>query len=146
MRMRNGRTWFGGLVALALLGAACGGANAAGNGGPTLRMTEPANGAQVSVPFTVELDSSVPLGDPGTGRNHVHFCFDGADCSAEYKLTYTDSFQVTGLSAGRHTIEASLRNADHSDAGVRTTITVTVVGAGGGSNTGGESAPPGYGY
>jgi len=41
---------------------------------------------------------------------------------------YSDTTQVQGLSAGKHTIEASLRNADHSAVGPTTSITVTVTG------------------
>jgi Bacterial Ig domain len=144
MFTRVRRRWVGGLVVLALLGTACAGANAASGGGSTFRITAPADGAQVTAPFTIKVDSSVPLGEPSTGRDHVHFCFDGADCSAKYKLTYGNSLQVTTLGPGMHTIEASLRNADHTAAGPTATITVTVVGPGGG---GGASAPPpGYGY
>ena len=146
MFTRVTRRWFGGLVVLMLLGTACAGANAAsGGGGSTFRITAPADGAQVTVPFTLKVDSNAPLGDPSTGRDHVHFCFDGADCSVTYKIAYSNTLQVTQLSPGKHTIEASLRNADHSAAGPTATITVTVGGSGGGS--GGASAPPpGYGY
>jgi hypothetical protein len=146
MRSRFARRWFGGVVVLAIFASACAGASAAGGGGTTLRISAPGNGAKVTEPFTIKLDSSVPLGDPSTGRNHVHFCFDGADCNAEYKLTYGDSFQVTDLAPGMHTIEASLRNADHSDAGVHTMITVNVTGAGGSTPGPVQSGPPGYGY
>ncbi|MGH3371636.1 MAG: hypothetical protein ACRDPR_16715, partial [Nocardioidaceae bacterium] len=56
----------------------------------------------------------------------VHLCFDGEDCSTEYSLVYGDTFEIDDLAPGDHTIEASLRNADHSDAGETDTITVTV--------------------
>ena len=64
----------------------------------------------------------------------MHLCFDGGSCDErrESVIAYEDSVQVTGLSPGTHTIEASLRNADHSDAGVSTTITITVSGGGSG--------------
>jgi hypothetical protein len=145
MRTRITRRWFGGLVVLALIGTACAGASAASNGGSTLRITAPADGGRVSVPFTIKLDAGVPLGDPSTGRDHVHVCFDGADCSVTYKIAYSNSLQVTDLAPGRHTIEASLRNADHSAAGPTATITVTVGGSGGGSG-GAGAPPPGNGY
>jgi hypothetical protein len=93
-----------------------------------LAIASPADGDRVAGEFTVALDANVPLDDPSTGEHHVHLCIDGADCDveSEYSLVYGDSFEVTGLSPGEHTIGASLRNADHSEAGVSDDITVTV--------------------
>jgi hypothetical protein len=53
-----------------------------------------------------------------------------------------------------HTIEASLRNADHSDAGVTDSITVDVIGSAGANAGAGATTSPnsstsagdGYGY
>jgi len=145
MQMRHRGRWFGALAALVLLGTACAGASAASGNGSMLRISAPVNGAQVTVPFTIKVDAGVPLGSPATGKDHVHFCFDGADCSQEYKIAYGNTYQVTQLAPGKHTIEASLRNADHSAAGPTATITVTVAGSGGGTG-GAGSPPPGYGY
>jgi hypothetical protein len=143
------------LLALGLVAAACSnGADAAsgdGGGEMSLSIATPQDGAKVSEPFTLKVDSSVPLGDPETGEHHVHLCFDGASCDSEYTLVYSDTFQITDLSPGMHTIEASLRNADHSDAGPSATIQVDVTGAGAGT-TGGTTTSPsassngGYGY
>ena len=149
-----------GVFALALVATACaGGASAASGGGdPTLRIAAPKDGAAVHVPFTVHLDASVPLGDPSTGEDHVHLCFDGGSCDTEYTLVYGDSILVKKLAPGEHTIEASLRNADHSDTGVNTTISVVVNGGDGTSSPGagsmtsgstgatGSSGSRGYGY
>jgi hypothetical protein len=145
----------GSLLALGLIASACASSASAGSGGPSLKITSPADGASVSEPFTVKLDASVPIGDPSTGDHHVHLCFDGASCDelASSVIAYSTSAQVSGLAPGMHTIEASLRNADHSDAEVSTTITVTITGGdtsgaatgtGGGSSSGG--GPGGYGY
>ena len=81
-------------------------------------------------------DSNVPLDDPSTGEHHVHLCLDGADCDveSEYSLVYGDTFEITDLEPGEHTIEASLRNADHTDAGPSDEITVIVGGGGTGSD------------
>ncbi len=115
--------------------------SAGGGGGPTLTISSPADGANMSEPFTVKLEASVPLGDPSTGEDHVHLCFDGASCdSSGYQLVYADSAQVQGLSPGQHTIEASLRHADHSAVGPTTTITVTVTG--GATSSGSPSMAP----
>ena len=122
----------------------------------TLKIASPADGASVSEPFRVTLDASVPLGKPTTGDNHVHLCFDGGSCDelSQSVIAYGDSVMVSDLSPGMHTIEASLRNADHSDAGVSTTVSVDISGGGqagsqagsqgGSAGAGGSSS--GYGY
>jgi hypothetical protein len=104
-------------------------------------------GAQVSSPFRVELDANVPLDDPSTGEHHVHLCFDGASCDveSEYALVYGNTSDVRDLSPGEHTIEASLRNADHTDAGPSDEITVTVVGGGGAEADSGTGSDGGTG-
>jgi hypothetical protein len=144
MRLTTKRTlWFTSLVVFALLAAACGGASAGGGDTLSMNFRSPDDGARVSDPFTVTFDASVPLDDPSTGEHHVHLCIDGADCDveSEYALVYGDTFEVSGLSPGEHTIEASLRNADHTDAGPSDEI-VVIVGDGGRtqSNDGSDSS------
>jgi hypothetical protein len=141
------------LSVLALIAAACGSSEASSSGDLTLTISAPKDHAKVSQTFTVMLDPSVPLGDPSTGEHHVHLCFDGQSCDTQYQLVYADSAEVEGLTPGEHTIEASLRNADHSDAGVSASITVIVTGSGGGASTSGTPSPSlsatddgGYGY
>jgi hypothetical protein len=136
MRRVNKRMlWLAGVVSVAFVAAACGGASA--GRGDSLNFSSPADGANVSDPFTVKFDATVPLDDPSTGEHHVHLCIDAADCDveSEYALVYGDTFEVSGLSPGEHTIEASLRNADHTDAGPSDEIKVIVgEGAAGGSD------------
>ncbi|HEY9412540.1 MAG TPA: hypothetical protein VIP77_23400 [Jiangellaceae bacterium] len=132
-------------LALALVLAACGGdddtatgGSTEGSDGMTLSISSPDDGAEVDVPFTVEFDSSVPLGPTDSGEHHVHVFFDGDD--SEYQVVEGDSVEITDLPEGEHVVNASLRNADHSAAGVETEITVTVGQGGGGateSDTGG---------
>jgi Bacterial Ig domain len=144
-KLTSGRLALLALLAFGVLAVACSnGSSAAAGGGPTLSIASPADGAKVSEPFTVRLNASVPLGDPSTGNDHVHLCFDGASCdqTGSYQLVYGDSTQVKGLSPGQHTIEASLRNADHSAVGPTTRITVTVTG---GASGGSPSSSGGYG-
>lgn len=144
------------LAVLTLLAAACGSdANASsGSSGLSVSITAPEDGATVGTSFVVNLGASVPIGDPSSGEHHVHLCFDNDSCDSKYVLAYQDHVTVDTLSPGEHTITASLRNADHSDAGVSDTITVTVSanggtgldpGAGGGS-TGSTGPGGGYGY
>jgi len=139
------RILFPALIAFTVLAVACSNnSSSSAGGGPTLSIASPANGAKVAEPFTVKLDASVPLGDPSTGDDHVHLCFDGASCdSGNYQIVYGDSGQVQGLSPGQHTITASLRHADHSAVGPTTTITVTVTG--GATSSGSPTTGGGYG-
>jgi len=140
--MQSRGVWLIAAVAFALLAAACSdGASAGGGSSATLDITTPADGAEVGSPFTVEFASNVALGDPSTGDHHVHLCFDGEDCDTEYSLGYGKTFEVGDLPPGEHTIEALLRNADHSDAGVTDTVTVTV-GSGTADDAGGDSPAP----
>jgi hypothetical protein len=160
--MRGPRMWLaatGAIFALALVAAACSSAGASTDG-MTLKIASPSDGATVSEPFKVTFDSSVPLGQPTTGDNHVHLCFDGGSCDelSQSVIAYGTSVMVGDLSPGMHTIEASLRNADHSDTGVSTTISVDVsggsagsqagsqTGSNAGSSTGASGPSKGYGY
>jgi len=126
------------LVGVGLLAAACASyGNAAPNpsaaGSESLRLTiaAPSDNVQVTSPFEVQLDSSVPLGPPESGQHHVHLYYDTPTPTGDYDLVYGNQAQVTALTPGTHTILASLRNANHSDAGPRALITLTVGGAAG---------------
>lgn len=137
---------------LVLVAAGCtaeqadaGGASA---GTETLAITAPTEGAALTLPFTVQLASNVPLAEPETGEHHVHVFFDGDD--SEYLLVYGTSIEVselpTDLPPGRHVLTASLRHADHSAAGVEAQVEV-VLGPGSGTSGGTGGAPGGdYGY
>jgi hypothetical protein len=89
-----------------------------------------ANGATVTVPFTIKVKSSVPLGPTESGRHHVHIWFDANE--NDYQVVESDSLEVTNLPAGQHTVHVSLRNANHSPAGADTQ-TMVVVGGGDGA-------------
>jgi hypothetical protein len=124
------RTFLAALTGALLLGA-CGtsGASQPGTSGDLkLSVTSPASGANVSMPFTVKVTSSVPLGTTETGLHHIHIWFDGND--SQYQISYTDTAEVTNAPAGTHTMTVSLRNANHSDAGPRVDVPVTVGGTG----------------
>jgi hypothetical protein len=99
---------------------------------------EPADGATVTVPFTIKVRSSVPLGPTESGRHHVHIWFDANE--NDYQVVESDSLQVTDLPAGQHTVHVSLRNANHSPAGADTQTTV-VVGDRDGAPAGTPSPP-----
>ncbi|WP_460888673.1 hypothetical protein [Promicromonospora xylanilytica] len=103
----------------------------------TLEITSPQDGDTVEVPFTVELASSEELGPTDSGAHHVHVFFDGDD--QEYQVVESDSVEITDLPEGEHVVNASLRNADHSPAGVEAEVTVTVGAGGTESDTGGDT-------
>jgi hypothetical protein len=140
--------WLTVIGAIALLGVACGsnskgGSTTAAAGGTSFSITSPANGASVKEPFTVQVSTSAKLGPTSSGNDHYHLYFDGSQTN--YAICTSTTCQVTGLSPGKHVIEASLRNADHSDAGPKDTITVTVGGNGGGNGGGGGGGSYGGG-
>lgn len=140
------------LVAACTTGSASGGVAGAtdAGGGATIGVVSPADGAQVSIPFDVQLEASVPLGEPESGNHHAHLYFDTSTDSADYDIVYGTSWQVTRqLAPGEHTIIAALANPDHSLAGPTQTITI-VVGegasapgdSGGGDTVASPAAPP----
>jgi hypothetical protein len=125
------------LSAVALFTAACGGgasdssgSGGSGGGGMSLQIVEPADGASVNTPFTVRVQSSVPLGTTGSGKHHIHVWFD--DKANDYQVVEADHVSVDSgkLGPGQHVIHASLRNANHSAAGAEAEETV-MVSAGG---------------
>jgi hypothetical protein len=136
------------LLVIGLLGvAACGSAGAKpSGGGPKLTITSPSDGASVRLPINLSFTSSVPLGPPDSGMDHVHVFTDGH--TSDYTVVPTTAFQIKDLSPGRHTIGVTLQHADHSSAGASAQVTVVVSGSGPGGGTP-ESSPtsdPDYVY
>jgi hypothetical protein len=118
-----------------LVAAGCGGdddttaaGSAGGTGGDlTISVAEPTDGAEVGTPFDLTVETSVPIGEPDTGRHHVHLYYDGNTQDGEYDLVYDPTFTVDrALDPGEHTIEAVIANADHSLTDARQEIAVTV--------------------
>jgi hypothetical protein len=113
---------------------ACGGgttgatASATGPNGLSMSVTEPTMGASVTAPFTVKVSSSVPLGVVSTGMHHLHIWFDGD--ANKYQMVESDTGQVKSVPAGAHAMHVSLRNADHTAAGVDVEVPLTVSGPG----------------
>jgi hypothetical protein len=129
------------VLAVALLLAACGSdddggeTTTSGGDGMSLSITTPEDGAEVSAPFTVEFDSSEELGTTESGAHHVHIYWDGDD--SEYTVVEADTVEVPDAPEGEHVLNASLRNADHSPAGVEAETSVNIgTGSGTGSDTG----------
>jgi hypothetical protein len=133
-------------------GGGGGASNGTGSGnGMQVSVTEPADGASVQLPFTLRVNSSVPLGPTKSGNHHIHVFFDGN--SKQYEVVESDSVEISsssksaaGLSPGKHELDVSLRNADHSAAGVETKVTVDVGGSGGGQPQTSTNSGGGGGY
>jgi hypothetical protein len=145
MRIRIIATTCGLLLLLAGCANDSGAASSGPADAPSLTIVEPGQGANVTAPFTVRVQSSVPLGSTASGKHHVHVWFDGN--TKDYKVVETDKVDIAAgsLTPGQHVIHASLRNADHSPAGSETQVNVTAAGAGGAAVTT-PAAPGGYDY
>lgn len=127
---------------VAMVAVACSEAAGGNAGDATIAIASPADGATVSIPFSVQLESSVPIGEPETGNHHAHLYFDTDTNAADYDIVYSTTWQVTrDLAPGEHTIIAALANPDHSLAGPTQEIHVTVSGSGGSGGGSGAPAP-----
>jgi hypothetical protein len=146
--MYSGRKLVLAVAAAAITLSACGSGSedvSAGtnNGGdPKLTITAPEDGANVQVPFTLKWNSPVPLGEPDTGRDHVHVYVDGK--SDDYTVVGRNQFQIKDLPDGEHKVEISLQHADHSPVGPKSAITVNVAGGGSDPSTGDPGGGGGY--
>jgi hypothetical protein len=113
-------------VALVLL-AACGsdsGEAGSDGGSPEVTITSPSDGASVGSTFDVTWDTNVDLGEPDTGRDHVHVFVDGH--SNDYTVVGGNEFTITDLAPGEHTVNVTLQHADHSSAGAEDEVEVDV--------------------
>lgn len=119
--------WSRGLIAVAMLLAVVTACTREQSGGfdpeTLLRIEEPQDGAQVSVPFRVRVSSSVPLGESHSVQVYV----DGV----EGPRVSDDTFELTDLEPGDHAVAVSLLNEDGSPAGGEDEVDVTVTGGGG---------------
>jgi hypothetical protein len=118
------------------------GGTSGGSGDLKIAITEPAEGATVSTPFTLKLSSGSPLGPSASGKHHVHVFFD--DNESEYIIGESDQIQIDRAPTGTHMLKVSLRNANHSAAGSEASITVTIGGAG--ASPAATPSSSGYGY
>jgi len=130
--------------------AACSGSGGSNGGfgqaasGMTISLSAPTDGAKVEIPFTVSIESNVPLAAPETGDHHAHIYFDSITTNvADYDIVYGNSEQVTRqLTPGKHTLIVALANPDHSLAGPQQAITIDVAGSGGGASAAPAGSAP----
>jgi hypothetical protein len=139
------------VAGLALLAAACssgGSSDAAtsGSGGGTpVTIASPANGAHVGRSVEVKMNLGFAIGQPDTGRKHIHLHVDN---SSQYTISYTATHTLQ-LDPGKHTIVAVVANADHSETKTRSRPVTVDVGSGSGTGggagtTSNTSGTPGY--
>jgi hypothetical protein len=114
------------LVVLAACGSSSGTSGSAGSS--RLTITSPSDGANVGSSVKVAWTSADRLGPPSSGRNHVHVFVDGH--SYDYTVVGGNSFTVTNLSPGEHTIQVTEQHADHTPAGPKAEVQVHVGGTG----------------
>jgi hypothetical protein len=130
-------------AAVVLTLAGCGSGSEAGTGGDSaLTITSPADGASVQGPFTLTWDSSVPLGPPDSGKDHVHVFVDGD--SNDYTVVGGNRFRLDDLGPGTHEVTITLQHADHSPVGPEDSIEVTVGGGAPATETDDGDGPYGY--
>ena len=134
-RLRTIARLVGVLSTVAVLTAACGSDDSSGDDAPrSVEITAPADGDTVGSSFDVELGLNFDIGEPDTGRDHVHLYYDGNMAEGEYGIAYSDTFTVNDLPPGPHRIQAVVAHADHSLTDTRSAeITITVGDAGEGS-------------
>ena len=106
---------------VAVLSTACGDDPVA-----TVEITSPTAGQVMSLPFEIRLESSVPLGPAGGDLHHAHVWF-GDDLNS-YAVVEGEVGEITSAPDGEQEMHVSLRNPDHSDAGVETSITLVISG------------------
>lgn len=94
----------------------------------TVEITSPSPGDVVSLPFEATFASSVALGTSDSGLHHLHVWF-GDDADA-YQVVEGDAVEITIAPDGQTQMHASLRNPDHSDTGVETSIPIVISGGG----------------
>jgi hypothetical protein len=102
------------------------GSTATKGGAEKVSITSPVDGASVKLPFMLTWNSTVPLGAPNTGKDHVHVYLDGK--TNDYTVVGGTQFQLKNLAPGMHKIEVALQRADHSPVGPKSAITVNVGG------------------
>jgi hypothetical protein len=92
----------------------------------TVEITSPSAGDVLSLPFDATFESSVPLGTSDAGLHHLHVWF-GNDEDA-YQVVEGNVAEITIAPEGDQEMHVSLRNPDHSDAGVETSVTIVISG------------------
>ena len=114
------------VAVVALVATACGDDASGADTIETIDVTTPTDGATVGESFDVDVDTGASIGEPDTGRQHLHFYYDVEPGAEDYDIVYDLPFTTRELSPGEHTVHVAVANGDHSLTDVRDEFTVTV--------------------
>lgn len=92
----------------------------------SVEITSPVAGEVVTVPFQVTLEASVPLGSPADGLHHAHVWF--GDDLESYLVVEENVVEINFAPDGEQQMFVSLRNPDHTAAGVETSVPLVING------------------
>ena len=92
----------------------------------TVEIVSPGAGEVVSLPFDATFESSVPLGTSDAGLHHLHVWF--GDDEDAYQVVEGNVAEITIAPDGEQEMHVSLRNPDHSEAGVETSTSIVISG------------------
>jgi hypothetical protein len=140
------------VAGLALVTVACGDdsdtsdvAAPEGDGEFTLEIVSPSDGAEVGLPFTIELSTNAELGPPDSGLQHAHVFVDG-DMS-NFEIIDSEAWEIdadspilAGVEAGERVLNVTLHTANHEPLGAEHEVTIQLT-EGGESE---EGRDPGY--
>ena len=94
-----------------------------------LEILEPSDGAEIGLPFTIELDVDTELGPPESGLHHAHVFVDGD--MANFEIVDSDTWEIAadspimaGVEAGERVLTVTLHTANHEPVGAMDEITV----------------------
>jgi hypothetical protein len=127
---------------VALVAAACGDDASGADTIGTIEVAAPADGATVGRSFDLRVDTDAPIGEPDTGRQHLHVYYDVDPGAEDYDIVYSLPFTTRDLAPGEHTIRVVVANSDHSITDVRDTFRVTVEPDSGDGGSSEQPAPP----
>jgi hypothetical protein len=91
-----------------------------------IRVVAPSDDTVVPTRFPVRIKTNVAIGEPDTGRHHIHLYWDGERDEGEYDIVYKKRFTKKGLEPGTHTLDAVIANADHSTTDAHDVLQVSV--------------------
>jgi hypothetical protein len=113
------------LALAAALTTGCGDDQAA----TSIAVISPAPGAQVTVPFEVVLETSVPLGPSNQeDRHHAHIWF--GDDQDTFLVVESTTQMITNAPAGEHVMHVTLHLADHTPTGAEASVTLIIANPG----------------
>jgi hypothetical protein len=91
-----------------------------------IEISSPVAGDEVTVPFEVTIEASVPLGPPSEDVHHVHIWF--GDDQSVFLVGEATTIVVDNAPNGAHTMHVALHFADHQPAGAQASLPLVIRG------------------